>query len=96
MRRPAIVAYDVAENRRRRRLFRLLQGWRSDGQLSLHECLLTSREAEELFIQMREIIDPDTDRLLLAWLTPGQAVELRAAARSRQAAPGLLLHRGKS
>ena len=73
MRRPVVIAYDVSEERTRRRLLRLLRGWRIEGQLSVHECLVSSREAEELYIQLRELID-EGDRLLLAWLDPARPV----------------------
>jgi len=67
-RRPAIVAYDIADDRTRRGALRVLREWRLDGQLSVHECLLDAAEAEELFVQLSEVLDPKTDRLLLAWL----------------------------
>jgi CRISPR-associated protein Cas2 len=69
-RRPAIVAYDISDNRKRRAALRILREWRLDGQKSVHECLLTDAEAAELVIQLSEVIDNDTDRLLLAWVTP--------------------------
>lgn len=73
-RHPAIIAYDVVCNRRRRQVKRCLQAWRLDGQHSVCECRLSQPEAEELFMQLGERIDPKTDRLLLAWLdVPEQA-----------------------
>lgn len=67
-RRPAIIAYDVSCNKRRRRLFRCLQGWSLESQYSLFECNLTTREAEELFLQLTELLDGDEDKLMLAWV----------------------------
>jgi CRISPR-associated protein Cas2 len=67
-RRPAVIAYDIADNRTRRAALRILREWRLDGQLSVHECLLGATEAAELFVQLAEVLDPETDRLLLAWL----------------------------
>ena len=49
-RRAALVAYDIRSDSTRRRVLRILRDWRVDGQLSVHECLLTPTEAEELFI----------------------------------------------
>ncbi len=66
--RPCIVAYDIASDRTRRRVLRVLRQWRLDGQKSVHECRLTPDEAEELFVQLAELIDPETDRLLLSWV----------------------------
>ena len=67
-RKPAIIAYDIVSDRRRRRVQRCLETWRLDGQYSVFECRLDWREAEELFLQLTALIDTDSDRLLLAWL----------------------------
>ena len=80
--RPAIVAYDIACNRRRRRVRGVLAEWRVDGQLSVHECLLTTVQAEELFSHIAVEIDPVDDRLLLAWVVPGRRVLARGRGRA--------------
>jgi CRISPR-associated protein Cas2 len=67
-RNPAVIAYDIVSDKRRRRLARCLKTWRLDGQYSLFECRLTDAEAEELFLQLTDLIDPDEDHLLLAWM----------------------------
>ncbi len=67
-RKAAVIAYDISCNKRRRKVFRTLQAWSLDSQYSLFECLLSQREAEELFIQLSEVIDDTTDTLLLAWV----------------------------
>jgi len=67
-RRPAVIAYDIADARVRRAALRILREWRLDGQRSVHECLINAQEAAELFVQLGETLDPATDRLLLAWL----------------------------
>ncbi len=69
-RRPAVIAYDISKDAVRRAALRILREWRIDGQLSVHECLLSDSEAAELFVQLAEELDPTTDRLLLAWLNP--------------------------
>lgn len=65
---PIIVAYDISENKTRRRVLKVLKGWRLDGQKSVHECRLGLRAAEELFVQLSEPLDPATDSLIMAWL----------------------------
>ena len=75
-RKAAIIAYDIASNKRRRRVFRCLKAWSLDSQYSLFECKLTRREAEELFIQLSDLIDEDEDTLLLAWLDKRHKVRL--------------------
>ena len=67
-RKAAIIAYDIASNKRRRQVFRCLKSWSLDSQYSLFECNLTQAEAEELFIQLGALIDHDEDTLMLAWL----------------------------
>ena len=69
-RKPAVIAYDISEDATRRAALRILREWRIDGQLSVHECLLSEPEATELFVQLASELDPMTDRLLLAWLNP--------------------------
>ena len=67
-RNATIIAYDISSNKRRRKVFRCLQAWSLDSQYSLFECLLSQKEAEELFIQLTDLLDPKTDTLLLAWV----------------------------
>jgi CRISPR-associated protein Cas2 len=71
-RRAAVIAYDISSNKRRRHVHRRLQAWRLDSQYSVFECQLSSFEAKELFMQLTEIIDPETDKLLLVWLDAGR------------------------
>ena len=75
-RKAAIIAYDISCNKRRGRVFRCLQSWSLDGQYSLFECQLTQREAEELFIQLTNLIDEGQDTLLLAWLDKRHKVRI--------------------
>jgi len=71
-RKPAVIAYDIRCDRRRRRVARCLQSWRLDGQYSVFECRLTQSEAQELFLQLVELIDEKEDALLLAWMDAGR------------------------
>ncbi len=68
VRKPVVIAYDIVSNKRRRQVARCLRTWRLDGQYSLFECRLTAVEADELFMQLVELIDPEEDALLLAWM----------------------------
>jgi len=67
-RRAAIIAYDIVSNSRRGKVFRCLQRWSLDSQYSVFECALSNGEAEELFLQLTELIDEEEDKLMLAWL----------------------------
>jgi CRISPR-associated protein Cas2 len=66
--RPIVVAYDISRNKTRAKVLKVLKEWRLDGQKSVHECWLTQREAEELFLQLSQAIDVETDNLLMAWI----------------------------
>ena len=70
---PAVVAYDIRCNRRRRRVYRILSDWRLDAQKSVVETRLSVALADELFLQLGEEIDPETDRLALVWIETASA-----------------------
>lgn len=81
-RKPAIIAYDIVSDKRRRRVHRCLTAWRLDCQYSVFECRLTYREAEELFLQLSGYIDEQEDSLMLVWLhdtLPSRAVTSKAS-----------------
>lgn len=76
-----VVAYDISENRVRTGVHRVLKEWRLGGQKSVHECRLKMRQAEELFLQLVEPLDRESDRLLMAWLEPHRTVLCRGIGR---------------
>jgi CRISPR-associated protein Cas2 len=80
-RHPVIIAYDIRADRTRRRIYKILLEWRLDGQKSVHECVLSFAEAQELFIQLGQAIDSATDRLLLAWVAPRRPLFARGTGR---------------
>lgn len=77
MLRPAIVAFDVQRPKSRRRIHKVLKAWKLGGQRTVIECRLTTPQAEELMLQLGQLINPETDRLLLAWM------DTRRTARAR-------------
>ncbi len=79
---PVIVAYDISDKKARQRVFRILKDWRIEGQKSVAECYLSYREAEELFIQLSEEIDTETDRLAVAWLHQPRRIKWLGEGRS--------------
>jgi len=88
-RKPAIIAYDISDDRTRRAALRIVREWRLDGQYSVHECLLSASEATELFVQLAGALDPETDRLLLAWLHTRRPMLARGKGRTQATAGGL-------
>lgn len=91
-RQPAVIAYDIACDKRRRQVARCLKAWRLDGQYSLIETRLTEAEAAELFLQLTGLLDGKVDALLLAWLDNTRpAAPITRAGRIGFRAPALYL-----
>ena len=58
-----VVAYDVADDRRRVRLHTLLLGWGTAVQESVFECELDDRQAREVKRRVRRLVRPPQDRV---------------------------------
>lgn len=58
-----VVAYDVADDRRRARLATLLEDYGSCVQYSVFECLLTEHRLGELRRLVEAIVEPPEDRV---------------------------------
>jgi len=77
MKKTAIIAYDIVDNKKRRKLFRCLQSWKLSSQYSVFECQLNKKQSEELLLQLCDMIDEKQDKLLFIWLDskrPAQAL----------------------
>lgn len=75
--RPVLVAYDISDNKIRYRVRKILKEWRLGGQKSVYECRLKQSQAEELFLQLVEKLNQETDRLLMVRLEPHRPVLCR-------------------
>lgn len=64
-RRLYLVCYDVRCPRRLRRVLHAVRGWSTGGQRSVHECWLAYAERLALEVELRNIIDPREDSVLL-------------------------------
>mgnify|MGYP001585005269 CR=1 FL=1 len=80
--KPIIVAYDITSNKTRSRVLKVVKEWRLEGQKSVHECRLKMREAEELFLQLSQPLNRQTDSLLMIWLEPHRPVLFRGLGRN--------------
>ena len=59
-----VIAYDIADDRRRENVATLLSGYGPRVQLSVFECELAARrEAGQLRGKLRELIDPVEDQI---------------------------------
>ena len=70
MRNRYVVSYDIVDDRRRDRVFKLLRGWGDHLQYSVFQCDVSPRERHELIAQLVELIHLTEDKVLLADLGP--------------------------
>lgn len=82
-----IVTYDIAEPRRWRRVFRLMNGYGEWLQLSVFQCRLTRKRRIELQAALSELINHNADHVLLLDLGDADKVELRVSSLGKVFAP---------
>lgn len=82
-----IVAYDISDPRRWRRVYRFLQGYGQWLQLSVFQCRLDRRRKLELVAGVRERIRAEEDHVLLLDLGPADRVETRVESLGRSFEP---------
>ena len=82
-----IVTYDIAEPRRWRRVFKLMNGYGEWLQLSVFQCRLTRRRKVELAAAIHEIINHNQDHVLILDLGAVDRVELRVESLGKVYAP---------
>jgi CRISPR-associated protein Cas2 len=72
-----IVTYDIAHQRRWRRVFRLMQGYGRWLQLSVFQCRLTAQRRAELASRLDAVIHGRDDHVLILDLGPADKVDPR-------------------
>jgi CRISPR-associated protein Cas2 len=72
-----IVTYDISNERRWRRVFKLMHGYGRWLQLSVFQCRLTARRRAELARRLEEIIHGLDDHVLILDLGPADGVAPR-------------------
>jgi CRISPR-associated protein Cas2 len=75
-----LIGYDIRTARRRRRALKVVKAQAIGGQKSLYECWLTTGELQAALRELRSLIDPETDRVLLVRLDPRATVHTLGAA----------------
>lgn len=65
-----IVAYDIADAKRWRRVFKCMHGYGDWLQLSVFQCRLTATRRAELETALRALIKPGEDHVLLIDIGP--------------------------
>src|SRR6185437_10311056 len=71
-----IVAYDISDQRRWRRVFKVMHGYGEWLQLSVFQCRLSRRRRAELATRLRELVKTGEDHVLVIDIGPADKVEL--------------------
>lgn len=82
-----IVAYDISNPRRWRRVFKLMNGYGEWLQLSIFQCRLTAKRKVELVAALNEAIHHAEDHVLVLDLGGTDRVELRVTSLGKSFAP---------
>ena len=82
-----IVTYDIADDKRWRRLFKLMHGYGEWLQLSVFQCRLTRMRQIELVQQVEAILNRDEDHLLMLDIGPAENVTPRVLSIGKTFAP---------
>ena len=82
-----VVAYDIADQRRWRRVFKVMQGYGEWLQLSVFQCRLSRRGMVELRAALAEIVKHDEDHVLFLDLGPAEEVKPRVSTLGKAVAP---------
>lgn len=69
-----IITYDIKDEKRWRRVFKLMKGYGEWLQLSVFQCRLSARRHAELFSLLDGIIHHDDDHILMLDLGPAEKV----------------------
>ena len=77
--RTYIVTYDIADDRRWRRLFKIMHGFGEWLQLSVFQCRLSRRRRAELETLLRELVKTGEDHVLLIDVGPADKTDLAVA-----------------
>lgn len=72
-----IVAYDIADRRRWRKVLSIVEGYGDRLQLSVFQCRLTARRRVELAARLEQEIHRDQDSVVLLDLGPAESVTMR-------------------
>ena len=70
-----IVAYDISQPKRWRRVFKTMKGYGHWVQLSVFQCRLTARRRAEMAARLDGLIAPAEDHVLIVDLGPADQVD---------------------
>lgn len=72
MRSSYLVCYDIADDKRLRKVFKAMKGWGDHIQFSVFECQLTASDLVKLRADLASIIHHDRDQVLFVLLGPAE------------------------
>lgn len=72
-----VVAYDIADQKRWRRVYKIMQGHGTWLQLSIFQCRLTARRRAELAARLDEAIHHREDHVVIIDIGPAESVDPR-------------------
>jgi CRISPR-associated protein Cas2 len=78
VRRTYIIAYDISDPRRLRRVYRTMRGFGEHLQLSVFCCDLTAADRVRMIAALTDIVDNDADQVVLVDLGPTSANPIKA------------------
>lgn len=70
MRQTFVVTYDISDDKRLRRVYRLMRGWGDHIQLSVFRCELNARELVDLRSRLSTVINHAEDQVLFVDVGP--------------------------
>lgn len=70
-----VVTYDIADDKRWRKVFKLMHGYGHWLQLSVFQCRLTARRRAEMARRLEEVINNNADHVLILDLGQADKVE---------------------
>lgn len=82
-----MVAYDICDPRRWRRVFRTMKGYGRWLQLSLFQCRLTGARRIEMALALERLVDPAQDHVVILDLGPAESVSLAVESLGRPFEP---------
>jgi len=71
-----VVAYDIADPKRWRRVFKLMKGYGRSLQLSVFHCRLDGGRRTDMALALERLIDGGADHVVILDLGPAEEVEL--------------------
>ncbi len=72
-----VVTYDIGDDKRWRKVFKLMHGYGHWLQLSVFQCRLTARRRAEMARRLEELINNNADHVLILDLGPADKVDPR-------------------